>query len=656
MRKSLQSIGLIALLACIGMCSHTATAQEWTASIPYEESFDDATHFANGEISGVPTGWLSTGNVPFEVVNGLEWGYTPHSGENLLVASISMSSGRNDITYTPLMEMEAGVTYTVSFYLQMQQGGRTPSMKFTVGQGQAEDAQTTILYEKPNSPTSPWELVQLSFTPETTGQYCFAFWACSALSNDGFIMIDDFSITGGSGDTPEWLPTLPYYETFDDETHYSGDNLPTGWLTTGANPFFTANLTYLTAVSGTYYMITTSSLTAGRQDIAYSPLLEMEAGKEYQLSFYLYMPGGSNTAHFKVTVGQDQSSDVHTNTLTEITDMTISSWQRVELAFTPETTGEYCFGFWACSENSGDGYIAIDDFTLTSEDMVLAPKGNIYLPNLTQDVMNGRQMLFGNQPVKMINNVEGAESYQWSVAGEQDAEISDPTAAEPEITFPATGVYEITLEATNEGGTSTFQLSFAPEVIPAEGVGDITPVQTASDVIDRIYQQNDLPAYREDGTIQDYDTHEVYYDYAVGVNHYYRSIAERVEIPTDVKLKISSLTYNVLEYGIFIFDNENLPQGDDSEKEVTHVIYPEKDGKPDTANPIYSWSEKLVEAYADGGIYKPIRYAHDFETPIEVQGTFYIAVEYDDNITLDSPISQGTNFALCEAHAGSARQ
>lgn len=616
----------LALTALAGLFATQVQAQTWQPELPYTEGFDDTTHYTAG--GTVPDGWLSEGNSPFETVLGSDWDILPVSGESMLFAYPSYSSNREDVVYTPVMDLKAGTKYTLSVYLYMPGGSRTGAFKFTAGSAQTTEAQTVVLAEKSDVNITSWEKVEAEFTPDADGGYCFGMWACSPLSNDGFFGLDDFSIVPEETEQPvTWQPSIPYTESFDDETHYSGkEYLPIGWFASGDTPFITAGITGVPAMSGEYYMVAPASILPDRKDIAYTPLLEMEGGKEYTVSFYLYMPGGDTTASLKITVGQEQASDMHETVLKEISGRSITQWEKVELEFTPDNDGEYCFSFWACSESANDGYIAVDDFVLKAADDVVKPTVKFYTGNTLNSIINGEPVVFPYQKVQIVNKTEGADSYEWTVTG-GDAEISDPYAAEPTVTFLASAIYDITLTATNRGGTSEGSIRFNPYVVDETGIPS-DAVQTTSDTADKIYQQDDLPSYREDGTVQDFDTYEVLYDYVAGVNDYYRCFAERFEVPEQQEINISSVTFNLMQYNLHI-RTVNPEIEDDSKKEFSLVIYPEKDGRPDTDNPIYTETHVMAEKLGDAGYYKPVMHSFNFEQPVAVKGSFYIALEFD---------------------------
>lgn len=374
-------------------------------------------------------------------------------------------------------------------------------------------------------------------------------------------------------------------------------------------------------------MLTQPSALPGRQDIAYSPMLDMKGGQTYTVSMYLYMPGSGNVnPSFKLTAGNAQESDAQTTVLEEIINTPVTDWMKIEKDFTPAEDGKYCFAMYACSAEAGDGNIAIDNFSVIEKDDVLPPTALFYVGNTLNSIFNGSPFVFKDQKVKLVNLSTDADSYKWTA--DNGAVISDDQAAEPEILFPASGTYTITLQATNEGGTTESTQVFRTEVYDLDADTD-DAFTTTSESTDKIFQQSDLPAFDENGNVKEADTYEIYYDYAVGVNPYYRSIAERFEMPSDVTLYISSLSILTSMYNLFIND---IGEGsiNDKEKTYTVVIYPDKDGKPDTEHPLGSKTEKLINTFGDSGYYQPVRQSISFDEPINVSGTFYVAFEFDE--------------------------
>ena len=120
---------------------------QYTTTIPFTETFDDESHFTEG--GDLPDGWTqyaAGGNAGFERMSSVESYEDANSGEYYL-QSYGMSSGRQDVLFTPMLHMEAGTTYTISAYVRANayQTGRIPSVSFTIGNAQTVEAQTETL-------------------------------------------------------------------------------------------------------------------------------------------------------------------------------------------------------------------------------------------------------------------------------------------------------------------------------------------------------------------------------------------------------------------------------------------------------------------------------------------------------------------------------
>lgn len=614
-----------------------STPEVTVAELPYSESFDTTAEME------MPSGWAVEGATPFAVYPTSDWyGVQAQSGANALVSGYPQGSNRADVAFSPMFEMKGGVEYTMSVWVMMKnmaQNGRMPSMKITAGLAQVADAQIIELASEEGE--CDWKEVKVKYTPETDGQYCFGLWCTSVLSTAGDVYFDTFSVSeSNSGEEPAWKAEIPYVETYDDASHYSGkEYLPIGWASTGETPWVTAAIKDKPALSGEYYMVAQSSVLPNRNDIAYSPMLDMKGGKTYTVSMYLYMPGtGSVDPSFKLTAGNGQEVDAQTVTLKEITETAVKDWTKVEADFTPAEDGQYCFAMYACSASAGDGNIAVDNFSVREKDDVLPPTALFYVGNTLNSILYSGSIVFDGQKIKMINMSTDATSYKWTV--DNDAVISDDEAAEPEITFPKAGTYTITLQATNEGGTTECQQIFSADIYSLDyDIEDA--LMTTSESIDRIFQQGDTPAYNEDGEVKDLDTYELYYDFVVGVNPYYRSIAERFELPSDVSLEISSLSVMTNMYSLFINDRgDGTPN--DKEKTYRVVIYPDNDGTPDTANVMATKSDKLINTFGSAGYYSPVRQSITFDEPVKVKGSFYVAFEFDELDLYDE--TDGRNY------------
>lgn len=631
-----------------------AFSQGYVTTVPFTETFDDDTHYTEG--GTMPDGWAVSAT---EGDNGFaraerydNYPYVePYSGE-YYISSTATYNPRADAIFTPMLALAGGEEYTISFYIcYFDDSGqsRKPFYQLTAGNGQTVADQTITITEKVEVSNTEWQKVEAKFTPTEDGEYSIALQVTSNISWTGIISVDDFTVDGKGGTTEPptelWEASIPYAENFDDAEHYDGKGyLPNGWFSSGEDPFVTANSDDVPAVSGLYYMVSPSSILTGRRDIAYSPLLEMEAGQEYRLSFYLNMPGGESTPAFKLTVGQDQAADMQETVLKEVNRVT-DGWERIDVTFTPETTAEYSFAFWAVSPEPWAGLVCVDNFRLSKANEIFPPETGFEIGNTLYSVISYQPVLFPNQTVQMVNTTDDANSYTWSVTG-GEATISDPTAVNPTITFKETADYTITLTAENEGGTKETSRRFSP-TFPEKDATDA--LQTTTDT-DYMYDQTNVPAFLEDGTVVDDYTYSVHQNYVVGVNPYYRAFAERFEIPSDCELTLTAINFYSMEYFLFdqtlgVYDPETGEflgnSSFDKGKKLKVVIYPEKDGKPDVTNPVYTKEGEISEMILDD--YYPVRenvQFDDAEEPVTVKGTFYVALEFDE-LTLE-PYSDQT--------------
>ena len=437
---------------------------------------------------------------------------------------------------------------------------------------------------------------------------------------------------------------MPYQQSFDNENEdYDGSSqLPTGWASTGNVPFVTANVNELLAHGGTYYMITPDS-NAPRNERTYTPFFDMEAGKEYIMTFYLYMPGartasGMNYTNMTVTVGQEQEAAAHTTQLLSIENQSLTKWTLQTVSFTPMVTGQYCFAMNLSSESTQAGYVAVDDVMVREAGGILRPTADFSI-STWYDVYENKLMAFDNEPVQLTNlSAEGTE-YEWSVPG---AVPETSTDKDPKFVFPTDGTYTITLKVKNskyEKETTKEISVFHPAENQLMGMMNYNP---ADDKMLSFYDV--MPTFATDPN----------FDYISGPNHYYRRVAQRFTLPADQKLSISNLSTWLVAYSrmsAYTTEDRNHP--------FTFAFYGETNGRLDESKCFGRKVSTVADEFGTMGIgYEhPKMWGFDFtNNNITVQGNFYIAMEYDDNFPIESPDPNVTRsyvaFGLAKSKAG----
>ena len=598
--------------------------------------FDNDEDFADG--SKVPTGWVSTGAQPLERNKASYYGQDAHSGSYIFGTLANMSSSRNEEVYTSKVSMKAGQKYTIKFWYKAPGSYNVDAFATRiitkVGTAQNAESMTQTLGETPQKCQSEWTEASYDFTPETDGDYFFGLALASNMGNAGFVGIDDIEVLGpkdsggtvdpGQPDDPEpELPDgevceLPYSQSFDEAADYDGtSSVPKGWLSTGTKPFVTANMDALKAEDGTYYLISVES-DAKRDERVYTPFFRMSKDTTYNVKFYLYMPGdieNGTASDFSFTVGTEQDSEFHTPLLTK-TAYTNTKWTEVNVAYKPEKTGYYCFSFALSGEDVRAGEVCIDNFTVKAPGMIAKPKANFSF-NGKFNLMDSKLIVFDNTEIQMVNQSTDADSCLWEVEGAVPATSKEEN---PTFTFPESGNYKVKLTVKNVKGESTRSESI--DVTKFDDEVETLPVSPNNPNEDKIWTRDDMPYY---DTAADAD-------YVTGVNHYYRRIAERYDMPTGREYNLSSLNFYLCYYG--------LASGQYNEQAAAPfsvVVYADKDGRPDTDSIYGRYDTTMQGAFGTMGLAKAEMRTIAFDKPIVAKGPFYVAFEFDKSFVLDDP-------------------
>ena len=645
------------LILGVLLCTRIAFAQTYE-SFEIIENFDDASHFTEGSI--VPDGWSSIGTSPAERMEAGVYmtGYAAHSGSYVLHSSDNISVVRDEVIFTPMMQLAGGKDAVLSFYIYAPGGSPAAFYSYVevkAGTAQNMEAQTITLGST-SSAISSWSELAFLFTPATDGEYCFSIslkQSSELVRDHGLIGIDDVTITGyknvGGGDEggdeeeDELTPNpnnyvsampVPYYNTFDNyDGDYDGSSyLPKGWLSVGNMPFFTANIPSLDAVTGTYYLVAEQSDMNNRNDILFSPFFRLTADEEYVISYYLYMPGNSGggvlrATNLTVTVGTEHDILYHPVVKQNIEDQSISEWQYQEFSFTPQVSGAYCFGFSLSTYVNYSGLVAIEDFNITIPGYVGVPFAEFGIGG-NFNVIDSRMVVYKNQYVHLTNLSKNSDEYLWVVTSPTGA-VQHSAAENPSFLFNESGEYTIELTASNSEDSRTTSKTIMVEYIDYD-TEDYT-LMTWNPTHDQILERGSIPAFSANG-IEDYD-----YDYVTGYTRYYKKYAERFEIPSNVKLEIS-----VINTWLAHYRNRAYTTGSDSDKPFEVVFYGETNGQLDESKVFARVSMALKDAFGTTGIGsgagegRSINLVDFYGKPVEVEGTFYVAFEFADDMTVST--------------------
>jgi len=126
----------------------------------------------------------------------------PHSGSRFATNLWIENGTRNAWMFSPGFALTQGVTYNISFWLQMA-GYQTERDRLEVKIAQSPTATAMNsgfeVYYNINTAVTTWTKIEKSFTPTTTGTYYLGFHAFSQYDMGNDIDIDDIEVsTGGS--------------------------------------------------------------------------------------------------------------------------------------------------------------------------------------------------------------------------------------------------------------------------------------------------------------------------------------------------------------------------------------------------------------------------------------------------------------------------
>ena len=613
-----------------------------------EFNFDVDADFPDG--ANLPAGWKQDGT-PLKRTSGAPLGLSNQSGDYILGAA---SAKFDEVIYTPLYNLVAGKPYTLEFQYFLSGGSNfvyATGMEIYTSASQSMDGAVKVGSIKQDN-YKDWTKFSVTVTPEADGEMCFALKFVNdygMTTNCGAVGLDSFFISGtcygstqgGDDDDPviELYPNednagecieLPYFETFSDQTHFTGDSyVPRGWRSTGSVTWVTASVDALPAKAGQYYLITNHNTEGERDDKAYTPFFNLDAGTEYTVSYYVYMQGNDYNEDgilylptMRFTVGTEHDSEFH-NTISKFSDRT-NGWVKQEHKFTPEASGPYCFSF-ALTGPVNSGYVAIDDVQVSAPDLIARVEPAFAAKALYSLFDNSKTVLFEGQPLKIVNQTRFATSYEWSVDG---AEPATSTEAEPEFTFPASGTYTVTLKATNPRGTRTTQHTYNVQLVGKDTKGD-QPLSLYNSATDRLYERGETPAFSIDP-----------YDFITGYNHYYFELAQRFDLSDEIPVKLKQLSFYVTDRR---YRGTTEFYDDQRTKPFSLAVYgSDANGNLDESNELGRIDTTIGEALGSSGLGGNAPANHDivFDTPIEATGTIYVAMIFDRSMEVVPQDSQ----------------
>lgn len=652
----MKKVILAALLALTCMSGATAADGD-KFQVVY--NFDDDADFPG--VNTIPAGWSSTGVRALRRYPAQLLGMEPAPSGKYVLGNIG--GLMSEVLSTPLYPVKAGKEYTLQFSYFAPSQNPDLGYGFKIWVADEQSVENAVLIDSiVADPARQAEWIRsevFSFVPKVDYDLCFVITPYNSenYSPGGAIAFDDFVIAGTEGapdpslrpeepiDTVPDFPTviltpnpaheadcmeLPCEENFSDASHYNGGYVPNGWFTTGACSFVTANVDAVKAHSGSWYLVADHNSTWDRDDIVYTPFFHLEAGREYTLNFHVFMQGNDWNEEglltlpvLHCTVGTEQSPEAH-NRLGYFTRKT-TGWVEQTFAFTPDVAGPYCFAFMLTGQPN-TGYVFIDDVRIAAPGLQYKPEAGFMVRGVYSMFNQNSTVTFPGHQIEMVNTSRHAESYKWSAPG---ARPSESTAENPRFTFPRDGRYNIILTASNTFGSRTVQRAINIEVMDQTIQSDL-PLTLFNAAQDETVGRGSVPAYASDPEG----------DFVTGFNHYYFKVAQRFDFSPDMTVRLKQLQFFVTDRRfaeISVFGAQN-------QQPFSLVVYgSDADGNLDESKVLGRIDTTVGEAVVGSGLggYSPDPRDIAFPEPIEVRGTFYVAMEFDPAMEV---VAQDTNI------------
>ena len=279
--------------------------------------------------------------------------------------------------------------------------------------------------------------------------------------------------------------------------------------------------------------------------------------------------------------------------------------------------------------------VAIEDFSITSPDLISAPVANFAVGG-NFDIIDSRIIVFKNQYVSLTNLSENADEYSWKITF-PDGNVQYSSEENPSLMLDQSGDYNIELEAINSTSSITTSRILSVEYIDSDA--EDYSMMTWNPSQDELLERGSIPSFADDD-IEDY-----YYDFVTGYNRYYHQFAERFEIPNEVKVKIY-----ILDTWLAHYRNSVSTSGSDSDKPFEIVVYGDKDGQLDEEKVFARVSSTLKDVFGYSGVSgngegRTIDFVSLLGQSVEVQGTFYVAFEFaEDMIITTEDVNVGRSY------------
>ena len=333
--------------------------------------------------------------------------------------SAMTTTGKDEWLISPEVTLTVGKSYYVLCEFKTAYN-QSVDITFTRGAGQTVEDQTETIYSFNDLIMNKYVVMEVGVNSnaETESNY---FGIHVQSENGTQVEIKDFKVMRlMTSNEPE---ELPYEQDFENRIDINESTLfPNKWgCRTSSSALFrvtTMPKNTVAAHSGKYAVVANEYTLGARDELLYTPYFSLEAGKTYEISYYLYMPGnGKNNTIGGLYEAYSQNESGIELPLLQAMEEPAKEWTKYLVKYTPKYDMDYCFYFMFISTAANSGIIAIDDFKIEkvsggSGIAEVEDNGGIYYAQSTSTLYvpeNIEQVSIFNMQGQLVLDTENAD-------------------------------------------------------------------------------------------------------------------------------------------------------------------------------------------------------------------------------------------------------
>lgn len=464
----------------------------------------------------------------------------------------------------------------------------------------------------------------------------FTIAAAAAFTLCGVVTVNAAALKAPAG--TDTVCQVPYVENFNDASKVLNPKSTCdykGWTIFGKSGNtkrfkVRTNSTLNPAGDGLY--LVNSTVYGARNDWAITPAVALVAGKQYTVACKILATGGSTSLkeHIRLTVGSDTTEAAQSTVLLDLPQANYKEWTVVSAEFTPAASGNYYFGFNNCTGQRGY-VVAIDDVSVTTADSNEAVAA-FSLPTDGVFTAQNEMLLYPDNQLTFTNLSQNATSYLWTTGGNPGT----TTDKNPVVNYPASGTYEVSLRASNEGGASVATATLAVRVVGDTYIGTAKARCAADSLLSGDPNFSAVAL----GT-----------EYKLGFNKHYNKFAERFQLPERANAAVTSILLPISKFSSsYVMGHKDYA--------VTIKLVADSAGLPCESQEYGRYATTEAALFGTSAVTNAVCNV-DFKSPISVSGPFHVVIDFDSNLSNSLTdylalrgyrhASGATTFSVCPA-------